>query len=224
MYRYGLTVIVCLLVSGGLAAGQTSHGPDATLGPLSIATPPGLTSFSPPVCLHSRVPAIPSDNDVGVSRIISPPEYVPFGDTIYWWVEVTNYDTVMQTGVPVRCRMRDSASGTRVYEVVVYVDLASGQTDTVYFPCWVPPAVEKVYLDTVATENPGDEDTTNDWKAGRVAVSQWGLGHLTYNDGTFENGVSWVMDSGEFAVRFIAPERPLILAKAVLWLRSLVRG
>jgi hypothetical protein len=222
MYRYGLAVIVCLLVSGGLAAGQTNIEPGATLGPLSIATPPGLISFSPPVCLYSRVPAIPTDNDVGVTKIVSPGEFVALGDTVFLRAEVENFGLQTQTNVPVVCVFYDSAAGARAYgpETVYVASLDSGDVDTVDFPAWVPPVLEAVYFDTMRTENPGDENPANDWKAGRFKVTQWGLGHLTYNDGTFENGVSWVMDSGEFAVRFIAPERPLTLAKAVLWLRS----
>ena len=222
MYRYGLTVIVCLLVSGGLAAGQTNIEPGATLGALAIPGPSGLTGFSRPVCLSPRVPNIPTDNDVGVSKIVSPGEYVAFGDTVFPRAEVENCGLQTQTNFPVTCVIYDTAAGTRAYgpETVHVSSLGPGAVDTVDFPAWVPPVLEAVYFDTMRTENPGDEDTTNDWKAGRFAVSEWGLGLLTWNDGVFENGLSWAYPGNEMAVMFVAPERALTIDKAVVWLKS----
>jgi hypothetical protein len=99
MYRYGLTVVVCLLVTGGLAAGQTSQGPTAMAGPLSTLVPPGLIGFSPPVCLSSLVPTIPTDNDVGVSKIVSPGEYAPLGDTVRPRAAVENHGLSVGLGI-----------------------------------------------------------------------------------------------------------------------------
>ena len=222
MSRYGLTGVVCLLLAGGLIAGRTGAGL-ATAGASSTFGLPGTAGTNLAGSPSRLVPNTTYDNDVGVSALVPVPDvYVPFGDTVLLRCEVKNFGRQTQTNIPVICVAYDSAAEARVYgpETVYVASLDSGSIDTVEFPGWLPPAEEKAYFDTMATVLPGDEDATNDWKPGRLTVSDWGLGHLTYNDGTFENGVSWVAAGSELTERFFAPERPLTLSKAVLWVSS----
>jgi len=51
-------------------------------------------------------------------------------------------------------------------------------------------------------------------------VTAWGSECLTYNDGTFDNAISWVSAGSELAERFFAPTKPLGINKAVVWLSS----
>jgi hypothetical protein len=222
MSRYGLTVIVCLLVAGGLIAGQAGVG-FVTADVPSTLRLPGSTDGNPAGSLSPRVPGIWPLNDIGVLRIVSPADlYIPFGDTIFPRAEVKNIGTWTQENIPVICVICDTAAGTRVYgpETVYVASLHPFHVVTVDFPLWVPPAHERVYFDTMATANPGDEDTTNDWKPGKVTVTEWGWGRLTYNDGTFDNGISELVAGNELAQRFVAPTLPLTIRTAVVHLTS----
>ncbi len=162
-------------------------------------------------------------NDVGVSNIIwkSSGGCLAFGDTIWLRAEVTNYGTRAQTGVPVRCLIRDSVSGTMVYNQVVCVDLAVGAVDTVDFPVpFTPPAIEAVYMDTMRTENPGDQNAANDAAVAIHRVTEWCSRCLTYNDGVFEDTFSWQEPGNEIAEKFAVPMSAVAITKAVVWLTS----
>jgi hypothetical protein len=222
MSRYGLTVVACLLLAGGLIAGQAGAGRLAMIGASSTLRLPEFVGSNPAGSPSLLVPDTTYDNDVGVSVLVPVPDvYVPFGDTVFPRCEVKNYGVQSQTNIPVVCVVFDTAAGARVYGQTVYVaSLDSGSVDTVEFPGWVPPVEENVYFDTMATALPGDEDTTNDWKPGRVTVSEWVQGHLSYNDGTFENAISWLVAGNELAVRFFAPVTPIAVDEAVVWLTT----
>jgi len=185
----------------------------------------GLTSSdNGPGSLSPGVPGNMYDNDVGVSNIITPSDTViAFGDRAFPRAQVRNLGSQTQTNIAVICVIYDSAARMRVYgpDTAYIASLDSGRAVTVAFSFWAPPTYENVYFDTMTTALPGDEDTTNDWRAGRFTVSNWGEGRLTYNDGTFENAVSWVQAGSEMAERFVAPERPLSLSKTVLWVTSM---
>ncbi|HTW92107.1 MAG TPA: T9SS type A sorting domain-containing protein [bacterium] len=221
--RYGMAVVAGLLLASCLFAGQASDQSVVTAGML---LDPGLTAPAAHSRPGSLLPGIARqihDNDVGVLKITWPGEAcIPFGDRIFPRGKVQNFGSQTQTNIPVICVIFDSAAGARVYgpETVYVARIDSGCVDTVAFPSWRPPTQEKVYFDTMTTALPGDEDTSNDWKAGRFTVAVWGEGHLTYNDGTFENAIAWVLSGSEMAERFAAPKRPLTLDKAVLWFRS----
>ena len=225
MSRCILTVVACLLVAGGLIAGQTGAGL-ATAAALSTFWPPGSAARDPAGSPSVLLPNTQYDNDVGVSALIPVPDvYIPFGDTVFPRCEVTNFGVQTQTNIPVVCVVFDTATHARVYgpETVHVASIKVGMVLTVQFPSWVPPAMERVYFDTMATALPGDEDTANDWKAGRLTVSEWGHEHLSYNDGTFENAISWVEPGGELATLFFPPVSALTIDKAVLWVASWTR-
>jgi hypothetical protein len=180
-----------------------------------------------PVSPFSKAPYAMYNKDVGVSRIISPTDtVVAFGDRAFPRGQVRNFGSKTQTNIAVICVIYDSAAGTRVYgpDTAFIANLDSGSTVTVAFSFWSPPTKKNVYFDTMATVLPGDEDTSNDWKAGRFTVSNWGEGRLTYNDGSFENAISWVQPGGELTERFAAPVRPLPLSKAVVWVTSFYKA
>ena len=80
--------------------------------------------------------------------------------------------------------------------------------------------MEAVYVDTMRTEMVGDQVPSNDKLANEVKVTNWGAECLTYNDGTFDNAISWVAAGNELAERFFAPTKPLGINKSVLWLSS----
>ena len=164
----------------------------------------------------------PVPNDVGVTKIISPDPLAPYWsylDTFYPKAEVRNWGTAPQNNVPVRCVLRKS-DGTQVYNEVVYLDLAVGQIDTAEFPFYAPPPAEETYLDTMRTELPGDQNAANDVKTATHKVTNYGQVCLTWNDGTFENGLSWTSPGGEWAVRFFSPFKPLPLSQVTMWLAS----
>jgi hypothetical protein len=220
-YHRGMLVVAVMLMAGCLFAVPANVQNAATAGMLSG---PGLTSQgqSRPGSLSPRLPGIMYNNDVGVSNIISPNGIIAFGDRVFPRGRVQNFGARTQTNIAVICVIYDSAAGARVYgpETMYVANLDSGSICNVDFPFWAPPTEENVYFDTMTTALPGDEDTTNDRQAGRFAVAVWGNGHLSYNDGTFENAISWVFAGSEFTERFVAPERPLTLSKAQLWLTS----
>jgi hypothetical protein len=210
-----LIVTACLALAGGLFAAQAAG---TTTLALPVATGSSLQGSSVP-----SPAAIPANNDVGVSWLLPAPDiYIPYGDTFYPRCEVKNYGTQTQTNIPVICVVYDTAAHARVYgpETVYVASLDTGDVDTVEFPGWLPPAEDRVYYDTMATALAGDENQSNDSKDGRLTVTAWGEGHLSYNDGSFENAISWVYAGSEFTERFVAPERPLTLSKAQLWLTS----
>ncbi len=147
-------------------------------------------------------------NDVGVLDTISPIGYVGFGDSVVPRGRVANFGSQAQTNVPVFCVIYDSAAGERVYAETVYVArLDTGEACTVTFPSWVPPVEDKVYLDTMMTVLQGDQDTANEWKAGRFTVAAWGEGRLTYNDGETCSRGAYSLTSPNYTlgVRFPGP-------------------
>ena len=176
------------------------------------------------ITTHRRgVPDVPMPNDVGVTKIISPIDpYYAFGDTIIPKAVVKNWGTAAQNNIPIRCRMRDSTGGgTIVYDSIKTIPtLAAGATCTLDFQAWVPAAVEAIYRDTIRAENPGDQNPANDAKFNRVKVTQWGSECLTYNDGTFDNAISWVSAGNQLATLFVPPMNPLPINKAVIYLSS----
>ncbi|MBM3332345.1 hypothetical protein FJY68_10955, partial [candidate division WOR-3 bacterium] len=160
-------------------------------------------------------------NDIGVSQILAPIDpFYAFGDTLWPRAIVRNWGTAAQNNVPIRCRMRDSVSGTIVYDSIRTVSLAPNQIDTVDFPGWVPSAVDAIYRDTIRAENPGDQNPANDAQFNRVKVTEWGSECLTYNDGTFDNAISWVAAGNQLATRFVGPKKPLPINKAILYISS----
>jgi hypothetical protein len=160
-------------------------------------------------------------NDISVEEILAPVDpYYAFGDTIYPVVVVKNMGTEAQSGVPIRCRMAERGTGTEAYNELVYTDLAVGATDTLEFPLFYPVPMETVYVDTMRAENPGDQNPANDWLANTVKVTEWGSECMTYNDGTFDNAISWTSAGHEWACKFESPTRPIAINKAVVWLSS----
>ena len=192
-----MAVVAVLLMAGCLFAGQASVQ--------NVATARVLVSPGP----SPKVAGIMYDNDVGVSSIIWPGDVAGFGDRIFPRGRVANFGSQTQMDIAVICVIYDSAAGARVYgpETVDVARLDSGEVRTVTFPFWDAPKQEKVYFDTMVTVLQGDEDTTNDWKAGRFAVALWGEGHLTYNDGETgpNNCWSWVSPNYSLGVRFPGP-------------------
>jgi hypothetical protein len=190
----GMAVVTCLLFAGCLLAGQagvhdvkTAH---TLIGP--GPSPEGL--------------GIMFDNDVGVSDIIWPSDYAGFGDRIFPRGRAANFGSLAQADIAVIFVIYDSAAGARVYgpETVDVASLDSGEVRTVTFPYWDAPTEERVYFDTMVTVLQGDEDTTNDLKAGRFNVAAGGEQRLTYNDGeTGPQGCySWTEPNYSIGVRF----------------------
>jgi len=214
--RFVCAVVACLALAGGLYA-----APAAGTTTLSLPVATGLSQKGSPV---PGPAAIPASKDVGVPAVLPVPDiYVPYGDTFYPRCAVKNFGTQTQTDIPVICVIYDTAAASRVYgpETVYVASLAADGVDTVEFPAWLPPAEDRVYYDTMATALAGDEDPSNDWRDGRLNVTDWGEGHLSYNDGTFETALTWIFAGSEMAERFVAPERPLSLSKTVLWVTSM---
>jgi len=155
---------------------------------------------------NTRIGFRSEPNDVGVLSIISPIEFVGFGDSVLTRGRVANSGSQAQVNVPVICVIYDSAAGARVYAETVYVaSLDTGEVCMVTFPSWDPPMEDRVYFDTMMTVLPGDEDTTNDWKARRFTVASWAEGHLTYNDGEANDCWSWTTPNYSLGVRFPGP-------------------
>jgi len=196
-FRREMAVVLCLLLAGGLFAGQAGV---QYVGTASMQVGPGPSP---------KVLGIMFDNDVGVSDIIWPGDYAGFGDRIFPRGRVANFGSQAQVDIAVICVIYDSAAGARVYgpETVDVASLDSGEVCTVTFPFWDPPMEEKVYFDTMMTVLQGDEDTTNDWKAGRFTVAVWGERHLTYNDGEsdWEVCYTWTTPNYSLGVRFPGP-------------------
>ncbi|MBM3332978.1 T9SS type A sorting domain-containing protein [candidate division WOR-3 bacterium] len=215
-------ICVCLLLAGVLLAKPASPGAIVRLGapmarPLAGAVEQSLWGLSPNGAAADMFP-----NDVGATSILPAPDiYSRFHDTVFPGGCVMNLGTQIQANIPVICIISDSATGARVYgpETAYVASLGPGDSRMVCFPSWIPPAEERRYFDTVATAFPGDQDTTNDWTYGRLTVSDWGMGHLSYNDGTFETRLTWLA-GGEFAERFIAPGRPVTIESVAVWLSS----
>ncbi|MBN2465778.1 hypothetical protein JXD38_09200, partial [candidate division WOR-3 bacterium] len=140
-------------------------------------------------------------NDISVEQILAPMDpYYAFGDTIYPTVIVKNMGTDAQNNIPIRCLIKDSVTGATAYnQVQTIASLAPGAVDTVTYPMWEPPATEAIYRDTFQAEHSGDQNPANDVMDVRVKVTQWGAECLTYNDGTFDNAISWVTNGGQLA-------------------------
>ncbi len=208
-FRRGMAVVACLLFAGGLFAEQ------AGVQDFAAARAPGVGGFvlpfdqGHPGSLWPVFPDTVYNNDVGVWNIISPGDYVGFGDRVFPNGRVANFGSQPQTDIAVIFVIYDSAAGTRVYgpETVDVASLDSGEVCIVTFPSWDAPAEERVYFDTMVTVLTGDEDSTNDEKAGRFAVASWVNEHLSYNDG--ETGpygcYTWTSPNYTVGVRFPGP-------------------
>jgi hypothetical protein len=208
-FRRGMAVVAVLLLAGCLLAGQTGV---QDIGAARVSSSAGLTSAAEQCHPYSLLPKVPDmiyDNDVGVSGIISPGDFAGLGDRIFPRGNVANFGSQTQTNIAAIFVIYDSAAGARVYgpETVDVASLDSGEVATVTFPLWDPPLEERVYFDTMVTVLQGDEDTTNDWKAGRFSIAVWGERHLTYNDGEtgLQGGYTWVSPSYSIGVRFPGP-------------------
>jgi hypothetical protein len=204
-----MAAVAVLLLAGCLFAGQESIQSVAPAGVISSAGLMPMADQGRPGSLSPEGLGIMFDNDVGVSDIIWPSDYAGFGDRIFPRGRVANLGLLTQVDIAVVFVIYDSAAGARVYgpETVEVARLDSGEVRTVTFPYWDAPAEERVYFDTMMTVLQGDEDTTNDWKAGRFSVAVWGERHLTYNDGeTGPNGCwSWTQPNYSIGVRFPGP-------------------
>jgi len=174
-------------------------------------TLPATANGADYVLLNTRIGFQSNPDDVGVSQILSPAEpFFAFGDTFYMSAEVKNFGIAAQRGVPVICRLQEKLSSTVVFDETLFVDLAVGETETLNFPgYYAPPAVEAVFVDTMWTELSGDQGPTNDMKANECKVTEWGSECISYNDGTFDNAISWVAAGNELTERFFAPVTPL---------------
>ena len=176
------------------------------------------------ITTHRRgVPDVPQPNDVGVSKIISPSDpFYAFGDTIKWVVAIKNYGTSPQTNVPVRAVLYPKGHASVFDYTENYTGtIGVGKTCTLAFThVYAPPAQETIYVDSVMTKLVGDANPTNDAMTNNLPVTQWGSQCMTYNDGTFDNAISWVSAGNEMAERFFAPVVPLAVNKAQIYLSS----
>lgn len=205
----GMAAVAVLLLAGCLFAGQAGVQNVATASVISSAGLPWTADEGRLGTLSPGVPCITHDNDVGVWDIISPGDYVGFGDRVFPRCKVANFGSQSQMDVAVICVIYDSAAGARFYgpETVDVASLDSGEVRTVTFPFWDAPAEEKVYFDTMVTVLSGDEDTANNWKGRRSAVAAWVNEHLTYNDGEtgLDGAYSWPSPNYSLGVRFPGP-------------------
>ena len=192
-----MAVVLCLLSAGCLFAGQASAK--------NVATARTLVGPGP----SPEALGIMFDNDVGVSDIIWPSDYAGFGDRIFPRGRAANFGSLPQADIAVIFVIYDSAAGARVYgpETVDVASLDSGEVRTVTFPYWDAPTDEKVYFDTMVTVLQGDEDTSNDLKAGRFTAGAGDERRLTYNDGETgpEGCYSWTEPNYSIGVRFPGP-------------------
>ncbi|MBM3332363.1 hypothetical protein FJY68_11045, partial [candidate division WOR-3 bacterium] len=176
------------------------------------------------ITTHRRgVPDVPQPNDVGVTKIISPADpFYAFGDTLWFKAEVKNFGTAPQNNVPVVVTLRAKTAGNVVFTATENVpNMAVGQTCTLNFTAYyAPPVQETVYIDTIATALVGDGNPVNNAMTNNVKVTEWGSECLTYNDGTFDNAISWVAAGNQMATRFVGPKKPLPINKAILYISS----
>jgi hypothetical protein len=207
-FSRGMVAVAVILMAGCLFAGQDGVQSAVTAGFVSSAGLMWQVDQGRTGSLSPRGLGIMFDNDVGVSNIIWPGDFAGLGDRIFPRGRVANFGSQTQVDIAVIFVIYDSAAGARVYgpETVDVASLDSGEVRTVTFPFWDAPAEEKVYFDTMVTVLQGDEDSTNDWKAGRFSVAAWADGHLTYNDGESGNGnYTWTTPNYSLGVRFQGP-------------------
>lgn len=176
------------------------------------------------ITTHRRgVPDVPQPNDVGVTKIISPADpFYAFGDTLWFKAQVKNFGTAPQTNVPVVVTLRAKTAGNVVFTATENVpSMAVGQTCTLNFAAYyAPPAQETVFIDTMKTALVGDGNPVNNALTNNVKVTEWGSECLTYNDGTFDNAISWVAAGNQLATLFVPPMQPLPINKAILYISS----
>jgi len=169
------------------------------------------------------VPDVPQPNDVGVTKIISPSDpFYAFGDTIKFTAAVKNFGTAAQTNVPVRAVLRAKTVGNAVFDTTQTIPtLAVGQTCTLAFTkVYAPPALETIYVDTIQTTLGTDGNPANNSMNNLVAVTAYGSQCMTYNDGTFDNAISWVAAGNQMAELFVPPMVPIGINKAELYISS----
>jgi len=155
--------------------------------------------------INTRIGFNPPANNVGVKQILSPSDpFMAYGDTVYPICIVHNYGSAEQDNIPVRCKINEKVSGTQVYNQVQYINLMSDSEATVSFPPYTPPIVDMAYVDTMRTENPGDAHPENDMKAMEFAVTQFGAQCVGYENGSFDNAVSWI-NWGWWATKYPQP-------------------
>jgi hypothetical protein len=156
--------------------------------------------------------------------ILSPNEpFYAWGEYIWPRCIVKNFGLNDQTNVPVHCQINPKGDPTKVYnQTVTIASLEAGETDTIDFtvPFVCPSEVETLFYDTMWVELAGDSRPSNNYLGNTIKVTQWGAECLTYNDGTFDNAISWVTAGGELATRFVTPTKPLPINKVVLWMSS----
>jgi len=206
----------------GAFYGMVKEFPGPILG-LNNATGYNGSSY---ITTHRRgVPDVPQPADVGVSKIISPADpFYAYGDTFRFIVQAKNYGTAPQTNVPVTVVLRHKGfpTGTPIFTTTENIpSMAVGQTCTLAFASFYAPAAqETIFVDTIRTELVADGNPVNNAMINSVPVTQWGSECMTYNDGTFDNAISWTSAGNELATMFFAPVKPLGVNKAVIWLSS----
>jgi hypothetical protein len=159
-------------------------------------------------------------HDVGINPWAPAPDvYLSVVDSLFPSCIIENLGTQSETNVSVTFVIYDTAAGTLVYRQIVNVDVIdSGAVDTVAFPGVRLSAVSKVFLDTMSVALIGDEEPRNDRKPGRITIVDWPPGRLSYHDGTFEDGYSFILAGNQFAELFPVPHPPVTITRVLLWL------
>jgi hypothetical protein len=188
--------------ASGYAYTWGTYNSAAALGLYSTSDTNAATGSQYYYKFNTRIGFIPPPNNVGVSAILQPADpFLAYGDSLYPKCVVRNYGSDAQTNVPVRCLIREKVSGTVFYDQVVYCDLAVSGVDTVSFPGLQAGATDIAYVDSMRTENPGDGKPSDDATVLNFSVTQWGSLCQGYNNGTFDNAVSWV-NHGWWATKY----------------------
>ncbi|RLF30330.1 MAG: hypothetical protein DRN07_08800, partial [Thermoplasmata archaeon] len=132
-------------------------------------------------CTVKTVTVSAISDDVGAVGITSPTGPIPVNNPTPVRVQVHNFGTNDQTGVPVTCRITDSSKAL-VYDETTTVDVLSGETVVATFPDWTP-LVQGAYSVEAFTSMAGDENTSNDDTAASGTVTSM---HTVQNINTGE--------------------------------------
>jgi hypothetical protein len=142
------------------------------------------------------------DNDLGVIQILDPAGFWGPHEPLTPRARVTNYGLLTQIDAPLRFVVRDSATGTAVYDQTVNIpSLSPGESLDVDLPEWTDPDYG-VYYDTMRTTLSTDEKPNNDGKSAKLMVLDSVGGEYSYADDTPENGWAWYAAGNGWGVKF----------------------
>lgn len=134
--------------------------------------------------------------------------FVIAGTAVTPWGRVKNVGNQLENTFQVNCTIQQVGGGVVYNQTVTQGPLAAGaELDVTFSPNWTP-ATTGQYLTKITVTLTGDQNPSNDLKQTETRVITL-PGDLLYDDGTSEQGWSWIGGNGGLGQHFVPPVYPV---------------